>query len=396
MHFLNISKFRTTTTASTSTTSPTTTTTPIDCDSFLTDNKTHCETHNGTYECKFQVLNITNCDFRCNCEPIDCNEFFSVEKQNCCSNETHECEFNVTEDPPCNFTCFCSNKTAIMTTTEAEEGEEYSTSTRASTTTSELSTDSTTTTPMQQSSPGDPYQMTVPCFPSGVNETRSLRERLTNGWNLIKTLSSSRDPIVIFRPPIQFVVSSSEKYDQVMVEFESYDANMVLLYYPSEQDPFYLVDNEDERHTVRCIAITGIIIFVDSLAPDTVYTFCALYRLPQMFSPFQCKTFVTKQGHPWLYDEQKAIIITAITMLILLALVVGIIMTYFLIRRIPSLIKGSKRVVMVNNRAKDVMILPRSNSESRSNSCRKESITPITAEPPTYMTPLPRHSIENR
>lgn len=77
------------------------------------------------------------------------------------------------------------------------------------------------------------------------------------------------------------------------------------------------------------------------------------------------------------------------------SLVVGIAMTYFLIRRIPTLMRGSKRVVMVNNRTKDVMVLP---SESRNNSLQKsKTAEPIRlSEQVTYLTPLPRQSIDNR
>lgn len=71
----------------------------------------------------------------------------------------------------------------------------------------------------------------------------------------------------------------------------------------------------------------------------------------------------------------------------------GVIATYLLIRRMPTLMKGSKRVVMVNNSTKDVMVL---SSGSRNNSLQKEAPMPIKNEAPTYLTPLPRQSFDHK
>jgi hypothetical protein len=87
------------------------------------------------------------------------------------------------------------------------------------------------------------------------------------------------------------------------------------------------------------------------------------------------------------------LIMTSFLVIIFVALFVGVIMTYLLIRRMPTLMRGSKRVVMVNNRKTDVMVLP---SGSRNNSWQKETSSSIKLEPPTYLTPLPRKSLDNK
>jgi hypothetical protein len=217
---------------------------------------------------------------------------------------------------------------------------------------------------------------------------------------LVRGLSTQqRPPITLYRPPINFDVKKTNSYDEIVVEFlDGIDESMALVYYPTNNDPFLSTDIE-MKSTIKCVALVGHIITIKNLAPNTIYTFCALYNdLNPMITPFQCKSVMTIQGSPWIYREQKTIIITSFTLILLLVLIAGVLLTYYLIRRVPTLIKGSKRVVMVNNRAKEVMILPsHSNSVSSSPSYRKESAIHInTIEPPTYLTPLPRQSIENR
>jgi hypothetical protein len=183
------------------------------------------------------------------------------------------------------------------------------------------------------------------------------------------------------------------KPNTVLVSFDAKKEGMVLLYYPIYFNPF---DKIDDVHDPQCVFVTEDTVVVEDLLPNTVYTFCSLFNVA-IFSPFQCMSFANTEGMPWLYEEQKTVIITSLTLIFLLVLVAGILMTYFLIRRMPTLIRGSKRVVVVNNRSKEVMILPRSANSSRSNSYRKESVvTPIVPEPPTYLTPLPRQSVDHR
>lgn len=192
--------------------------------------------------------------------------------------------------------------------------------------------------------------------------------------------------------------------NEVSIEINDFLAGTALLYYPSSDDPFANDKDIDERYSIRCLTVSKRNIFVKNLAPNVIYNFCLIinvptYNTPQI-SPFQCRSYQIAVGKPWLYEEQKPVILTSLSLLIIMALIVGIILTYCLIRRIPTLIKGSKRVVLVNNRAKEVMILPRSStqssSQSISSSCRKESVTPIHHEPPTYLTPLPRQSFDRR
>lgn len=138
-------------------------------------------------------------------------------------------------------------------------------------------------------------------------------------------------------------------------------------------------------------------IVINDLTPSTVYTFCALIKDQFIQTPFQCKSYQTQTPwaqQAWLYKEQKTIIVLSLVMMLLLCFLLGSAMTYLIIRRMPTLMKGSKRVVMVDNRSTDVMVL---SSDSRTNSLLKETTSlESTADPQTYLTPLPRKSLENR
>lgn len=83
----------------------------------------------------------------------------------------------------------------------------------------------------------------------------------------------------------------------------------------------------------------------------------------------------------------------------MLVLIIGIIGTFILIRKIPTLMRGSKRVVVVKNshNRSDVMVMP---SEVPRASCtshhshHSQSDVASNSELPAYLTPLPRKTSE--
>lgn len=77
-----------------------------------------------------------------------------------------------------------------------------------------------------------------------------------------------------------------------------------------------------------------------------------------------------------------------------MSLIVGILMTYLLIRRMPTLMRGSKRVVVVKNRHRnDVMVMP---NNLPSPPCPHRLSNSSKVELPTYLTPLPRKSSDTK
>ncbi|CAG9807493.1 unnamed protein product [Chironomus riparius] len=301
--------------------------------------------------------------------------------------------------------------TATTTTTEGPENSgttttvssepDYNTTTSENpevTTPSGSSTRPTTTSPKSQSTPN--Y---ITCYDPDNPESTSQ-----SPWHydFQSRYLPSNVQIPLDRPHYEFksIKTKVGTLNEVSIEINDFPFGSILLYYPSTDDPFAPEKVYDERYSIRCQTVTKTLIFVKNLAPNVIYNFCLIinvsnYQLPYI-SPFQCRSYEIEVGQPWLYEEQKTVILTSLSLLIIMALIVGIIMTYCLIRQIPTLIKGSKRVVLVNNRAREVMILPRnstqSSSQSVSSSCHKEAVTPIHNEAPTYLTPLPRQSFDQR
>ena len=210
-------------------------------------------------------------------------------------------------------------------------------------------------------------------------------------------LSDSFD-ISIPGPNIVFEIYDVNE-NEVIVHFDRvfYGSEVVLVYYPGD---FNASDNTlNEKHVkdaLRCDLIYKYDLKIMNLQPSMSYTFCALLGNGGLMTPFNCKLHktVTPYGRqPWIVQEHKVIIITSLLVLILIALFIGVSMTYLLIRRKPTLMRGGKRVVMVNNRTKDVMVLPK---DQRNGSCHKDSSVKESMKEANYMTPLPRQRFNTK
>ena len=204
--------------------------------------------------------------------------------------------------------------------------------------------------------------------------------------------------IFIPRPLIIFDVHDVNE-NEVIVHFDDvfFNNNIVLIYYPGVFNASdRTISQRYIKDVLRCQLIYSYDLKIINLQPSLIYTFCVIQWDSMILTPFHCKSHqtVTPFGRqPWIVQEHKVIILTSFLVLILVALLIGITMTYLLIRRVPTLMRGSKRVVMVNNRTKDVMVLP---CDSRNGSCHKDPPMPAFTEASNYMTPLPRHSFDQR
>lgn len=239
-------------------------------------------------------------------------------------------------------------------------------------------------------------EINIECY-RGTVQTRSTNASAypeSAAGNL--TTPANPETLKLIRPVVSFDFETVPTDAEVQIVFDNiFIYDIFLVYYPGFLDATEL-NSENVANSVNCQIVVSTKILIKDLTPTTVYTFCALIRNQIIQSPFQCKSYQTQtpfKRQAWIYQEQKVIVFTSFLMLLLLSLVVGSVMTYLLIRRMPRLMRGSKRVVMVNNRTKDVMILPEG---SRNNSWQKEAASSANAEPPTYLTPLPRKSFENK
>lgn len=204
--------------------------------------------------------------------------------------------------------------------------------------------------------------------------------------------------VFIPRPNVFFDIHDVDE-NEVIVHFGEvfYTNDFVLIYYPGIFNASDMTINQGQvKDVLRCKLIYNFDLKIVNLQPSLIYTFCAIEWGTMISTPFHCKSHQTATPfgrQPWIVQEHKVIILTSFLVLILVALIIGVLMTYLLIRRVPTLMRGSKRVVMVNNRTKDVMVLP---SDSRNGSCHKDPPVPAFTESSNYMTPLPRHNANER
>lgn len=78
---------------------------------------------------------------------------------------------------------------------------------------------------------------------------------------------------------------------------------------------------------------------------------------------------------------------TSLILVLVLSLLIGIIGTFILIRKIPTLMRGSKQVVVVENGVRNVMVMPK--GVSCPAKMQHSSNEPSSSEHPAYLTPLP-------
>ncbi|CAO1437522.1 unnamed protein product [Diamesa hyperborea] len=262
----------------------------------------------------------------------------------------------------------------------------------------------------------DPPSTPPPTVPPPFKSTFDIQCLRENGRILLRPNSSSLEKtpvplpllpryipnesidVSIPRPNVFFDIHDVNE-NEVIVHFGEvfYTNDIVLIYYPDIFNASDMSINQGQVNDVlRCKLIYNFDLKIMNLQPSLIYTFCALEWATMISTPFHCKSHQTATPfgrQPWIVQEHKVIILTSFLVLILVALLIGVSMTYLLIRRVPTLMRGSKRVVMVNNRTKDVMVLP---CDSRNGSCHKDPPVPAFTEASNYMTPLPRHCANER
>ncbi|XP_043283177.1 uncharacterized protein [Venturia canescens] len=92
-----------------------------------------------------------------------------------------------------------------------------------------------------------------------------------------------------------------------------------------------------------------------SLASNSTYTVCLLDNFEESPSPLNClaaRTFT-------LAEDDKSVVISVAVGLFLIGGVLSALSSFFLLRKNPSLLRGSKRILMVKKRGIDALVLPK-------------------------------------
>lgn len=201
--------------------------------------------------------------------------------------------------------------------------------------------------------------------------------------------TSIHESLDIHSSPIAFSFEESLTEFEVQISFADYYNEVNLLYYPGNLDTSDL-NSEVVISSMKCVVVSVAKVVISDLQPSTVYTFCAMLPNETIESPFQCKshqTKVSRDQQPWITQDKKVVALTTFFSATVIVFFVGAFLTYLIIRRMPKLIRGSKRVVRVYSQPQE-----ESPESSRASSIRKETNTLGHMEAPIYMTPRPRQA----
>ncbi|XP_046595396.1 uncharacterized protein LOC107225314 isoform X1 [Neodiprion lecontei] len=190
---------------------------------------------------------------------------------------------------------------------------------------------------------GDPESMTLTCDQKDQEaDTRTTRRLL-----------SVREFIVRTGYPGFFLSQVTNGSVHVVVGSEATSYTLV----------WFVKDLEDiEPQSVKCVTDVAGSVTLTELQPGLVYIVCLLDRNNgDLTSPFNCQSIQMpnkESGRLWLTDEAKTPIIGGLTVVLVVVCVSGAMGSYCIVRRNPRLLKGSKRIIMVNHRAADAIVLP--------------------------------------
>ncbi|XP_015835142.2 leucine-rich repeat-containing protein 4C [Tribolium castaneum] len=103
-----------------------------------------------------------------------------------------------------------------------------------------------------------------------------------------------------------------------------------------------------------------------TVSNEGTYLFCFLEPSQDTASPFDCSALTTPpalEDQTWITNKLKMPLIIAIGGSLLAAVLMSGIIVFYCIRQHPNLIKGNKRVIMVESQAADAIVMPKTYDE---------------------------------
>lgn len=178
----------------------------------------------------------------------------------------------------------------------------------------------------------------------------------------------------------------------------------IIVSLPDEKDSVLLwFDDqiqEDIQRSIHCVKDVKGSFLLKNTSPCTTYTICFLENQEARFSPLNCLGITTKPGledRAWLTNGYKPMVYLVLTTLMFLFCGISAFGMFIVLRRNPSLLRGSKRVLIIKHRKIEAMILPKGVELDRNEIIKETEVQPInkgsTDTKPTtedgYVTPLP-------
>ncbi|XP_076382477.1 uncharacterized protein LOC117225771 [Megalopta genalis] len=236
---------------------------------------------------------------------------------------------------------------------------------------------------------------------SGVTGTEQTSTSSSTGQTAAE-VSTEAEMIGVNCSTPQFLASASQRKLlssdlKIQSRLQGFAVNSVtdesiMLKLPSRQQRLTLLwfESGDPARTVKCARYVSHIYQVQDIDPQTTYTICLLNDNGDTVTPLNClaaTTLPSYESRAWLRnrDQPGSLLLLALTVIMVFAL--GILATYLSIRKHPSLLRGSKRVMLVKKNIVDAIVLPRGVNveEQRGGSLKRGNAKSEDG----YITPLP-------
>lgn len=135
------------------------------------------------------------------------------------------------------------------------------------------------------------------------------------------------------------------------VELEESLPNYVLIWFNDSM--VTVLEHETTEDDISCMSDLNTTNIITDLEAGLTYTFCILEKTSITISPFNCAAYylARKETSPiWISTDKKSLTIGIAVALFVVFTWLGLVFGIFLVRRNPTWLKGTKRVVIVDNR----------------------------------------------
>ncbi|KAK0085124.1 hypothetical protein PV325_005744, partial [Microctonus aethiopoides] len=151
-------------------------------------------------------------------------------------------------------------------------------------------------------------------------------------------------------------------------------------------------ENDNKIKNINCIKTITKLTMLNNFLKDTTYIICVVEKIQSTPLPFNCLTFKTNEKI-WLLNSDKSIILSIYSLTLILFGLFGSGICLLIVRRNPSLLRGSSRVIMVKQSCVKAMVLPKGINYSSIHNRRlnkKIIATPAAISNVTnnYLTPI--------
>jgi hypothetical protein len=281
-----------------------------------------------------------------------------------------------------------SSTTEIMTTdaSSTENATAGSTSTTETMTTDKSSTQETTLTTMETTS-----DITTPTTEDGYTDVECIcNEGYTKNIRILTETISVKSSSMKIHGIKNFKIEEDDTDKKIEVTINA--PNHVLIWMNSSDSNS--TDCKYKSFTTRAARSSYSYIESFYTAPSTSYTICAAPTLSQevTVSPLNCRAYTTLPSpgnRAWLLIKEKDNIVVIICFVLLGTVIVGGATIYSVVQHNPELLKGNKRVIVVNHHEGDViLVMPDDHSDTDTPRTSQISRGSVTISEASYVTAI--------